>query len=108
MRSERPGDSIFRFLCGVIENGYRPDGDNGGHGVLINDVLLSVAVKNDDVVVEALDDPLELEAVGQVNGQVDLFLPGLIEKNVLQIHIFMENPPVLPPSPAANKYPVSF
>ena len=54
--------------------------------MLVNKLLLTLAVKNDHIVVKALDDALALEAVDQIRRNQDAFLSRLIQEGVLEIH----------------------
>lgn len=58
-------------------------GNDRGNRVLVDQVLTPLAVEDDGEGVEAAHDPLELEAVGQVDCHGDLLAAGLVEENIL-------------------------
>ena len=51
--------------------------------MLVHELLLAVAVKDSDIAVEASHHTLELEAVGEDNGNDDFFLSALVKENIL-------------------------
>ena len=74
---------LFRLLVLRIQKRNRAGRCNGGDCVLINDLLLSLAVKNDNVIVKSLDDALALESVDQIGRHEDAFFSCLVEESVL-------------------------
>src|SRR5574341_619631 len=56
--------------------------------------LLVLLLHGDDEVVEALDRPREPRPVHEVHGHRDLFLPHLVQKQVLEIHLRLAHPPL--------------
>ena len=57
--------------------------------MLVNKLLLSVAVKDSDIAVEALYHSLELEAVGKDYSYHYLVFSALIKEHILQIDSFV-------------------
>jgi hypothetical protein len=55
--------------------------------MLINQLLLSVGIKNNGKIVKPLYHALKLKAIGKVYSNSYVFLPHLIQKYILQIDI---------------------
>jgi len=66
-------------------------GGNGGYGMLVYQLLFTLAVENDGEVVKALYQSPKLETICQVNGNGNMLFPDLIQENILQINITFHN-----------------
>lgn len=57
--------------------------------MLIDQLLLTLAVKDNCEIIKTLDHSSQLESVGQVNSYRDMLLSHLIQENILQIDILI-------------------
>jgi hypothetical protein len=71
-----------RFLFEQLDGHRR---HHGGYSVLIDKLRVAVAAQQDAEIIEPRDDPLELYAVDQEDGQRGLVLATGIEERVLEV-----------------------
>ena len=80
--------------CAASRQIHRMGGNERGDGVLVDQLLLSLAVDDHREAVEAAYHAAHLKAIHEENGDELSVAPGLVEEKILQILCFLHH--VLP------------
>jgi hypothetical protein len=77
--------SLFATLVDLIEQLNGLSRHDGGNGVFVNQLRVSIPAQKDAEIIEPGDDTLKLDAIDKEYRQRDFLLPDIIEKCVLKI-----------------------